>query len=720
MIKFPARLAFIVMWISAAGLANAQQFQNVSGTRLPAFGLYTESVRFGDLDLDGDLDLIFANGGDIGNQQSKILMNLGLAQGGTLGFFTDATATSLPGGILQSSRDVQTIDIDNDGDLDLFFSNHSAIANQSNAWFINQGGLQGGVTGVFQLDMSRYFNISGAGSSIPGAQKIAAGTFSGGFVEWSGQCDFADIDLDGDFDLLQTSYGSLFSGSVMSRVFLNGFGAAPLGFFNEYNPSAAVSGNPNLASGSQAGWAEGTQASNTTDTSGASHDITNSALDADFADFDGDFDNDIQMSSRDTQNRMYQNRYFENGGGLGSGSQRVYRDLTNTWMLGASGLPQSGQNYDSDPQDVDMDNDVDVYFLNYTAAAADRVGLNDGTGKQTTWYVVPNSTNDDNEIDWHDFDHDGDVDPILSAFSGVDRFYQNNIVELGSFSLTEVSIASSTGTRSLSADIGDIDNDGDADLAFAQDKGIDEVLLLNTLDVADPIAPRIPHIQQLSNGAPSSTPRRIIARAFDNINFEYFKTASISLNFTVNGSPHTAPATYAGGNLFRASLPGYWFGNINYSLSITDRAGNVGTSPSKSFVVSSAGFSIFGTDSPGCHGPMTPGVNSCPTINNPDFAMTCTGAPPSSVQLCIVTNIQGTGIDELGINVPILAGIAGATELFAFDAYVDGAGTAFSPAVIPNNPMVIGQNYYFQFITAELTCGTLFAGSAGGKLTIQP
>lgn len=713
-----ARLFLVTLSFSAP--CAAQQFVDISASALPGLGLNTEAVKFGDLDQDGDLDLIYANGGDAGSQLSKILINNGLAQGGVIGTFTDATNTAIPGLFSQSSRDVQTVDVDRDGDLDLYFSNHSQNGNQSNTWFINQGGAQGGTAGVFIVDQSRWLNIGGAGSSIPAAQKINSGSFAGGFVDWSCQCDFADVDLDGDWDLLHTSYGSAFTGSVMSRLFLNTTSSGQGGFFSEYNPSGAVSGNPNLANGSQAGFAEGTQSNNTTNFNGGTHDITNIALDADFADFDGDFDADIQASSRDTQNRMYQNRFFENGGSTGSGSARLYRDITASWVTGTGGLPQSGQNYDSDPHDLDNDNDTDVYFVNYTGGFTDRYGFNDGTGKLVNWQVASNSSNDDNEVDWHDFDNDGDVDPIVSSFSVSDRFYQNQLVETGFVDLVEVSPAGATGSNSLGTDVGDINNDGDLDLIFGQDSGVNEVLLENTLNQADPIAPRVVNISQIPSGAASSTPRRVMAVAFDNVNLEYFKTATATLHFTTNGNTGSVPAQYAGGNLFRAMLPGYWFGNISYTVSVKDRAGNTGTSAPKNVNITNSGFSTFGAPLPGCHGAYSLGLNSATTINNPELELTCTGAPPSTLQLCIVTDVAGTGADELGIGIPIWAGIAGSTELIALDAFADGAGFARAPASVPNVPALVGRQYFFQFIFGDFSCATVLSASGGATLTILP
>jgi hypothetical protein len=704
-----------------ASSAFSQQFTNVGGTQVPNLGLATEAAKFGDWDLDGDLDLVYANGGDANNQQSKLLRNNGLAQGGTIGFYQDVTSINFlknAGTVVmnQSSRDVQIVDIDDDGDFDFYISNHSQATNQSNTWFINQGLAQGGVGGRFILDMSRWVGVGAAGSSVPAAQKITTGDFANGFVDWSCQCDFADVDLDGDRDLLHTSYGPGFNATVMTRLYLND-GA---GFFAEYNPSGAVSGNPALAAGSAAGFVEGTQQENTTNTNGTFHDITNMSLDADFSDFDGDFDNDIFANSRDTVSHFYSNRFVENGNSLGNGSTtRLYRDVSALW--GTNGLSsESGSNYDADMNDMDNDNDTDGYFLNYDGATGDATRLNNGDGTFSASTPVPNSGNDDNEVDWFDYDNDGDIDVYLSAFAATDRFYRNNFVGSGTPTLTQVFIGSGTPGRTLGADVGDIDNDGDPDVICAEDSTGNEALMKNSLNVPDSFAPRVPHITQLANGSPSSSPRRIVARAYDNSNQEYLEHGTATLNFTVNGEPHTGKAEYSGGNLILSFLPGYWCGNITYSITVKDRQGNTTTSPSKSVTISSAGFSTFGSGTAGCSGPMTLSLNSCPTINNPDFEMRCTGAPANSLQLCLATDSQGTGLDELGVGLPIWADLIFATEVYGLDAIADNTGLMHAPVAIPNNAGLIGKSYFVQFICGDFGCGNVLYTSKGGIITIQP
>ncbi|MBI3819196.1 MAG: VCBS repeat-containing protein [Planctomycetes bacterium] len=704
------------------------QFTNVSSTTIPALNEATEAAKFGDFDLDGDLDMVWANGGDAGNQLSRLLRN-GNGSGGGTGTFADLTSTNFLKNTTtvvmnQSSRDVQLVDIDNDGDFDFYMSNHSMSSNQSNTWFINQGMAQGGTKGKFILDMSRWVGLGVAGSSVPAAQKITSGDFSGGFVDWSCQCDFADVDLDGDWDLLHTSYGPNFDATVMTRLYLNQTGTSgsltTLGFFQEYNPSNAVSNNPSLPAGSQAGFVEGVQVDNTAKVDGTEHDITNMSLDADFSDMDADFDNDIFANSRDTVSHFYSNRFVENGNGLGNGSTtRLYRDVSTLW--GTNGLSSEfGSNYDADVNDMDNDGDTDGYFLGYSGGTSDAWRVNNGTGAMGPGLVVPSSSNDDNEIDWVDYDNDNDPDPFVSAFSGSDRLYKNMFIESGSINLTLSSTGTTNGTRTLGADVGDYDNDGDGDIICAEDGTTNEVMLRNN-GTADAWAPRVVGISQIPNGVPSSQPRRVVARAYDNANQEHFIHGSGTLEFTVDGVTHVIPAKYAGGNLWLAWMPGYWCGNISYKMKVKDRKGNEGTSATKNVTITPAGFSTFGFSIPGCHGAMTLGVVNCPTVNNSEFAMTCTGGPlDMTTQLCLATNSQGTGIDEFGVGLPIWADFFFATDAYGLDATNDGTGKMTAVASIPNNPLLAGVSYYFQIIVGDVGCGQLLSTSGGGTLTIQP
>ncbi|MEZ4688795.1 MAG: VCBS repeat-containing protein [Ignavibacteria bacterium] len=88
-------------------------FGDETALRLPAGLLMVpQDIKKTDIDNDGDQDLIFGN--ETGN---RILINNGS------GVFTDETLQRLPLPGNEETRKVTLEDIDNDGDLDMFFAN---------------------------------------------------------------------------------------------------------------------------------------------------------------------------------------------------------------------------------------------------------------------------------------------------------------------------------------------------------------------------------------------------------------------------------------------------------------------------------------------------------------------------------------------------------------------------------------------------------------------
>jgi hypothetical protein len=678
-----ATISLLLCPVWSAAPAAAQTFVNGSAQipgGSPFNSSYTENVDFADVDLDGDFDAAFADGGDLGNDQNRLWINLGSAQGGTPGFYADETAARLPA-ITDASRDVEFADFDGDGDVDLDVTNHSSLVAQPCRFWINAGGLQGGSAGFFVDETaSRWLGLGGPGSSLPPSQVLG----SGGFFDYSGDSDYGDLDGDGDLDLVHSSYGGAFGGQVPTRIFLNdGAGA-----FTEFNPSGFQLPSVNIVNGQPALWAEGLQQANTSNATGLSADIAASALDVDLGDIDGDLDLDLLHGARQEAPRLFTNRLNETGA-------PTFRDVTGSHFLG-SYFGGNGH-YEQEMGDFDNDDDLDIYGLNWFNNFSDETLLNQGDGHFGAMTMLPSSQAVDNEADFGDYDNDGDLDVYVANFSGQDKLYRNGLIPSGvhSFVLATAELPSVTGTA-LDADWTDIDGDGDYDVMIAHDKNQANVLLRNQSQVADTWPPRAVHLEQAPDRISSAVPTRVRVQVYDNAPYYYTWYANVVLDFRVDGGIwYTLPMRSSGGQVFQGGVPGAMIGLIEYRVRATDRSGNTATSVVKSFVASDGGcngnasfyctakttsipgcapsFALNGVPSASAVNGFTVQVNDVPGGNPGLFLYTTNGAATTPIQnaygfLCIQS---GPGMFRIGFQTGSgTSGVCNGTYGMNFNQYL--------------------------------------------------
>src|SRR5690606_27395140 len=105
-------------------------FTDETAVRLPAELDVTQDLKMGDLDGDGDKDMVVGN--EDGN---KILINNGS------GIFTNESGARLPVSNVEETRKVTLADVDGDSDLDIYFSNVVFLVgqNRQDRLLINNG-----------------------------------------------------------------------------------------------------------------------------------------------------------------------------------------------------------------------------------------------------------------------------------------------------------------------------------------------------------------------------------------------------------------------------------------------------------------------------------------------------------------------------------------------------------------------------------------------------
>ncbi len=383
----------LLVWFGTP--AWGQQFVEESSARFPQPNPseYTNQLTIGDLDGDGDLDIVWANGGNFGSagvdQKARVYINDGQ------GFFTDET-DARTGGYAGLHRGVELGDADNDGDLDIvlvqdFQRPPGLLINDGDGFFANEAD-----------DRLPAINLS------------------------SSRGQFGDIDNDGDLDLFFTNGGTSRFGCGQYRVYEND-GA---GFYTDVTstnfPLGNVCNNMDCVFGDidndfdidirTASTGTNNSRLYRNDGTGVFTQLSTIPSDStcysyDFGDIDGDGDLDLL------------------GVNAGSGSTELMleNDGTGTYTNVSSQISPNPSQDDNDSKFLDYDNDGDLDMLiARLGSGGEKLYRNDGSGNFTQVFGVVQVISDSSlDIMVADLTGDGSYD-VVSA-QGESGNFQNRI-----------------------------------------------------------------------------------------------------------------------------------------------------------------------------------------------------------------------------------------------------------------------------------------------------
>jgi len=560
-----------------------------SGTAMPSpqpcqdtkSGCFTSWLTTADIDGDGDMDVLMANGGgyySVGAaEESVVYLN-------NKGVLTNVTPTAF-NNAHNRNRQIAVADVDMDGDLDIY------------------------QPGAFGFDLDKLFI-----QTTPGVYEDKSATLlPDGLMSHAGSCHMGDLDGDADPDLIVMDWGMGSTNTVAHAILYTNDGKGKFtlaevekdpGFWaptNRLPPTIAAAGvNPpqpataSLTAGTLTYWGV-------------------RPIDVDFADVDNDFDLDIVINMRNGFSRIFLNDGNAN-----------FTDATNfqvAWT--ADGLKQTVTTnypskqgpyvYNQEVCDIDDDGDLDLLIDNVgtkpatniswaygggTGGNVSQILVNDGHGKftdDTVNRVFGEPGADDNALKCADLNNDNHYDLIVASLTSgrSEKLLMNDGTGRFIFAADGIpygfSGTSTTGDSTLGHDLTDLNGDKMLDMITGQGEGgfyEDKVYFGAGGSVPDTKGPLVRAVQ---TPAPlSETPTVIRYALRDNVTNEQgqeIKATSVTYNIA-GGASKTVTGKFYGGDLFRATIPAQVAGTVvTFKVNATDRASNTSTSPALTYTV---------------------------------------------------------------------------------------------------------------------------------------
>ena len=478
---------------------------------LPATAEWTNRVELADVDGDGRVDILFANGGNYSEpgepEQNRVFLNRGPGQ-----MFEEATERVFgPRG--DHARVIKVRDINRDGLADIL------------------------VGTTFQTQSRLYLGGTQATFREVTATHLPQGPTSVGDLE------LGDADGDGDLDVVLADWGpgnNMTNAGGRTRLWLN-------------------DGNGRFIDATE---------------SHMPHTLLGFSWDLEFLDFDNDFDLDIAVSCK----RCYGGSLFVNNG---SG---YFEELL-------VGLPRHSNNYELEPMDVDGDGFLDLVTINDGEIVGEinmlrrqHVFRNDAgrafvDATSTLWPDSENVGEDDNNAVFIDYDSDGDADFVVGSLTGADRLLVND--GTGRFTMADEVFSGPETAGTLSLLLADLDGDHRLDVVQGQGENpaaVEERIFLGSgldPDTAPPVIGSIEMVQQ------QDAVLRLRARVHDRKSPTMpHDWQSVTVRWSEANTTHETPLIWYGEYLWLAEIPAPSSAGIVYSVCAVDAAGNEACSES--------------------------------------------------------------------------------------------------------------------------------------------